>query len=45
MFSIVVIAVAIGVVTMYIRHERHLRRRRRAELAQGPGSPPTSKPS
>ena len=45
MFSIVVIAVAIGVFTMYIRHERYLRRKRRAELARGEGSPPTTKPS
>jgi hypothetical protein len=43
MFSIVVIAVAIGVFTMYFRHERQLRRKRRAELARGdepPAKPP-----
>ena len=34
MFSIVVIAVAVGVFTMYVRHERQMRRRR-AELAEG----------
>jgi hypothetical protein len=45
MFSIVVLAVAIGVFTMYIRHELQLRRKRRAELARGPDEPPASKPS
>jgi hypothetical protein len=43
MFSIVVIAVAIGVFTMYFRHERQLRQKRRAELARGdepPAKPP-----
>jgi hypothetical protein len=53
MFSIVVIAVAIGVVTMYVRHELHMRRKRRAELPPGPAgpaapdgdaSPPATKP-
>ncbi len=45
MFSIVVIAVAVGVSTMYIRHEMYMRRKRRAELARGEDSPPTTKPS
>ena len=45
MFSIVVIAVAIGVFTMYIRHEVAMRRKRRAELAQGSEQPPPTKPS
>ena len=45
MFSIVVIAVAIGVFTMYIRHEMYMRRKRRSELAAGKDSPPTTKPS
>jgi hypothetical protein len=40
MFSLVVIAVAIGVFTMYFRHERQLRRKRRAELARGDDSAP-----
>jgi multisubunit Na+/H+ antiporter MnhB subunit len=44
MFSIVVIAVAIGVFTMYFRHDRQMRRKRRAELARGEDSPPTTKP-
>jgi hypothetical protein len=43
MFSIVVIAVAVGVFTMYFRHELQLRRKRRAELApHGDDSPPPS---
>jgi len=42
MFSIVVIAVAIGVFTMYFRHERQLRQKRRAALA--PGDEPPAKP-
>lgn len=45
MFSIIVIAVAASVFTMYIRHEMYLRRKRRAELARGEDSPPTTKPS
>jgi hypothetical protein len=45
MFSIVVIAVAIGVFTMYFRHELQLRRKRRAELARGEDPPTTTKPS
>jgi hypothetical protein len=56
MFTIVVIAVAIGVVTMYVRHELYLRRKRRAELpdgspraenparSSGDDPPPTTKP-
>jgi hypothetical protein len=40
MFSIVVIAVAVGVFTMYFRHERQLRRKRKAELARGEAPPP-----
>jgi hypothetical protein len=44
MFSIVVLGVAIGVFTMYFRHEAQLRRRRRAQLPRGE-DPPTSKPS
>jgi hypothetical protein len=43
MFSIVVIAVAIGVFTMYTRHELQLRRKRRAELARGDEPPPPAK--
>lgn len=39
MFSIVVIAVAIGVFTMYFRHERELRRKRRAALVRGEDEP------
>jgi hypothetical protein len=35
MFSLVVIAVAISVITMYVRHDRFMRRKRRAELAEG----------
>jgi hypothetical protein len=45
MFSIVVIAVAIGVFTMYVRHELYMRRKRRAELAPGDQAPPPTKPS
>jgi hypothetical protein len=45
MFSIVVLAVVAAVFTMYIRHEMYLRRKRRAELAKGEDSPPTTKPS
>jgi hypothetical protein len=45
MFSIVVIAVAIGVFTMYFRHDRAMRRKRRAELARPEDPPPASKPS
>ena len=45
MFSIVVIAVAIGVFTMYIRHELHMRRKRRAELPPGEDPPSTPRPS
>ncbi len=45
MFSIVVIAVAASVFTMYIRHEMYMRRKRRAELARADDSPPTTKPS
>jgi hypothetical protein len=44
MFSIVVLAVAIGVFTMYFRHERQLRRKRDAR-AREEDSPPTTKPS
>ncbi|HET7500458.1 MAG TPA: hypothetical protein VFK02_05625 [Kofleriaceae bacterium] len=40
MFSLVVLAVAIGVVTMYVRHELHLRRKRRGELTAGDDSTP-----
>jgi multisubunit Na+/H+ antiporter MnhB subunit len=40
MFSVVVIAVAIGVFTMYFRHERQLRQKRRAALARGDEPPP-----
>jgi len=43
MFSIVVIAVAVGVFTMYIRHELHLRRKRRAELSPGKDPPPSTR--
>jgi hypothetical protein len=46
MFSIIVAAVAVGVFTMYIRHELQLRRKRRAALARGEDEPPpTTKPS
>jgi hypothetical protein len=45
MFSIVVIAVAIGVFTMYTRHELQLRRKRRAAPAPGDEPPPPAKPS
>jgi hypothetical protein len=41
MFSLVVIAVAISVVTMYVRHTRFMRRKRMAELAAG--EPPTQR--
>jgi hypothetical protein len=44
MFSIVVIAVAIGVFTMYFRHDLQMRRKRRAELARGEDPPPPAKP-
>jgi hypothetical protein len=40
MFSIVVIAVVMGVFTMYARHELQMRRRRRAELAERAAPPP-----
>ncbi|HET9624071.1 MAG TPA: hypothetical protein VFP84_22015 [Kofleriaceae bacterium] len=41
MFTIIVIAVAIGVFTMYFKHDREMRRRKR-ELPPGdPPSPPT----
>ncbi len=36
MFSIVVAAVAVGVFTMYIRHELQLRRKRLAETERSP---------
>lgn len=36
MFTLVVIAVAISVVTGYVRHSRFMRRKRAAELAAGP---------
>jgi hypothetical protein len=42
MFSIVVIAVAVGVFTMYIRHELQLRRKRRAALPPGDDPPPST---
>jgi len=45
MFSIVVIAVAIGVFTMYTRHELQLRRKRRAAPGRGDEPPPPAKPS
>jgi hypothetical protein len=45
MFSIVVIAVAIGVFTMYARHELQLRRKRRAAPAPGDEPPPPATPS
>jgi hypothetical protein len=35
-FSLVVIGVAVMVTTMYVRHERFMRRKRAAELASGP---------
>ena len=38
MFSIVVIAVALGVFTMYFRHSHQMRKKRRAELADGDAS-------
>ncbi|HEU4733684.1 MAG TPA: hypothetical protein VFT22_37580 [Kofleriaceae bacterium] len=38
MFSLIVIAVAVGVFTMYIRHDLQMRRKRRAELARGEDS-------
>jgi hypothetical protein len=44
MFSIVVIAVAVGVFTMYIRHELQLRRKRRAALSPGERPSPPTKP-
>jgi hypothetical protein len=42
MFTIVVIGIAIGVFTMYFRHDRQMRRKRLAETAAEPrpGSPP-----
>jgi hypothetical protein len=40
MFSIVVIAVAVGVFVMYFRHDRQMRRKRRAELAAGDAGKP-----
>jgi len=43
MFSIVVIAVAVGVFTMYIRHELHLRRKRRDALSPGKDPPPSTR--
>jgi hypothetical protein len=43
MFSLVVIAVAAGVFTMYFRHDRQMRRKRRAELAAGE-RPPSDRP-
>jgi hypothetical protein len=45
MFSIVVIAVAIGVFAMYFRHDRQIRRNRRAELARAAEPPPSGAPS
>jgi hypothetical protein len=45
MFSIVVIVVAVGVFTMYIRHDRLMRRRRRAELAAGDAASKTERDS
>ena len=45
MFSIVVIAVAVGVFAMYFRHAAQMRRKRQAELAAGESPPPTAKPS
>lgn len=44
MFSFIVIGVVIAVVTMYVRHEREMRRRRLAEGASTDGPPPTIKP-
>jgi hypothetical protein len=34
MFTIVVIGVAVGVFTMYVRHDRQMRRKRSAEPTQ-----------
>jgi len=34
-FSLVVLGVVISVVTMYVRHERFMRRKRAAELTSG----------
>ncbi|HEX2690454.1 MAG TPA: hypothetical protein VHN14_27755 [Kofleriaceae bacterium] len=47
MFSVVVLAIAVGVFTMYFRHELVLRRKRRAARATQQGEPttPTTKPS
>jgi hypothetical protein len=39
MFTIVVIGIAIGVFTMYFRHDRQMRRKRLTEASGGP--PPT----
>jgi hypothetical protein len=36
MFTIVVIGIAIGVFTMYFRHDRQMRRKRLAEVSGGP---------
>jgi hypothetical protein len=44
MFSLIVIAVAVGVFAMYFRHDRQMRRKRRAELEAGQDSPPSEKP-
>jgi hypothetical protein len=46
MFTIIVIGVAIGVFTMYVRHDRQMRRKRRAEataLAPPESPPPEAK--
>jgi hypothetical protein len=48
MFTIIVIGVAIGVFTMYFRHDRQMRRKRRAEamaLAPPENPPPEAKSS
>jgi hypothetical protein len=44
MFTLVVIAVAISVVTGYVRHSRFMRRKRAAELAAGAPPPERADP-
>jgi hypothetical protein len=43
MFSIVVIAVAVGVFAMYFRHTAHMRRKQREALPEGENPPPAAK--
>ncbi|MBC7973853.1 MAG: hypothetical protein H7138_02625 [Myxococcales bacterium] len=44
-FSLVVIAVAISVVTMYVRHGQFMRRKRLAERDAGEQAEPPAKPN